>query len=50
MVGFGISGNEPSGNACYHSVCSISSFYLFSKNLKIKIYKTIPVILYRCEA
>jgi hypothetical protein len=42
-----------SGNACYHSVQSLLSSRLFSKNLKVKIYKTIilPVIfvLYGCE-
>ena len=30
-----------SGNACYHSVQSRLSFRLLSKNLKIKIYRTI---------
>jgi len=30
-----------SGNACYHSVQSLLSSYLFSKYLKIKIYKII---------
>jgi hypothetical protein len=40
-----------SGNACYHSVQSLLSFRLLSKNLKIRIYKTIilPVVLYGCE-
>jgi hypothetical protein len=40
-----------SGNACYHSVQSIFSSRLLSKNVKVKIYKTIilPVILYVCE-
>jgi hypothetical protein len=40
-----------SGNACYHSVQSLLSSRLFSKNLKIRIYKTIilPVVLYGCE-
>jgi hypothetical protein len=40
-----------SGNACYHSVQNLLSFSLLSKNLKIKIYRTIilPVVLYRCE-
>jgi hypothetical protein len=35
-----------SGNACYHSVQS-----LLSRNVKVKIYKTIiiPVVLYGCE-
>ena len=41
-----------SGNACYHSVQSLLSSRLLSKNLKIKIYRTIilPVVLYGCEA
>ena len=30
-----------SGNACYHSVQNIFSSRLLSKNLKIKIYRTI---------
>ena len=36
-----------SGNACYHSVQNILSSSLLSKNLKIKIYKTIilPLVL-----
>jgi hypothetical protein len=40
-----------SGNACYHSVQSLLSSSLLSKNLKIKIYRTIilPVVLYGCE-
>jgi hypothetical protein len=40
-----------SGNACYHSVQNLFSYRLISKNLKIKIYKTIilPVVLYECE-
>jgi hypothetical protein len=40
-----------SGNACYHSVQSLLSSSLLSRNLKVKIYKTIilPVILYGCE-
>jgi len=40
-----------SGNACYHSVQNLSSSSLLSKNLKIKIYKTIilPIVLYRRE-
>ena len=39
------------GNACYHSVQNIWSSGLLSKNLKIKIYRTItlPVVLYGCE-
>jgi hypothetical protein len=40
-----------SGNACYHSVQNLSSSRLISKNLKIKIYKTVilPVVLYGCK-
>jgi len=40
-----------SGNACYYSVQNLLSSRLLSKNLKIKIYRTIilPVVLYRCE-
>jgi hypothetical protein len=39
------------GNACYHSVQSLLSSCLLSRNLKVKIYKTIilPVVLYGCE-
>jgi hypothetical protein len=41
-----------SGNACYHSVQNLLSSSLLSKNVKIKIYRTIilPVILYGCES
>jgi hypothetical protein len=40
-----------SGNACYHSVQNLLSSRLLSKNIKIRIYKTIilPVVLYGCE-
>jgi len=40
-----------SGNACYHSAQNLLSSRLLSKNLKIKIYRTIilPVVLYGCE-
>jgi hypothetical protein len=40
-----------SGNACYHSVQSLLSSRLLSRNVKVKIYKTIilPVVLYECE-
>jgi len=40
-----------SGNACYHSVQNLLYSSLLSKNLKIKIYRTIilPVVLYECE-
>ena len=39
------------GNAYYHSVQNLLSSSLLSKNLKIKIYRTIilPVVLYGCE-
>ena len=40
-----------SGNACYHSVQNLLFSKLLSKNLKIKIYRTIilPIVLYGCE-
>jgi hypothetical protein len=40
-----------SGNACYHSVQSVLSSRLLSRNLKVKIYKNtiLPVVLYGCE-
>jgi hypothetical protein len=40
-----------SGNASYHSVQDLLSSRLLSKNLKIRMQKTIilPVILYGCE-
>jgi hypothetical protein len=40
-----------SGNACYHSVQSLLSSRLLSRNVEVKIYKTIilPVLLYGCE-
>jgi hypothetical protein len=39
------------GNACYHSVQSLLSSHLLSRNVKVKIYKSIilPVVLYGCE-
>ena len=39
------------GNACYHSVQNLLSSRLLSRNLKIKVYRTIilPVVLYECE-
>jgi len=39
------------GNACYYSVQNLLSSSLLSKNLKIKIYRTItfPVVLCGCE-
>jgi hypothetical protein len=40
-----------SGNACYHSVQNLLSSSLLTKNLKIKIYRTmiLPVVWYGCE-
>jgi hypothetical protein len=41
-----------SGNACYRSVQNLLSSCLISKNLKIKIYRTVilpVVVLYGCE-
>jgi hypothetical protein len=40
-----------SGNACYHTVQNLLCSRLLSKNLKIKIYRSIilPVVLYWCE-
>ena len=39
------------GNVCYYSAQNLLSSRLLSKNLKIKIYRTIilPVVLYGCE-
>jgi hypothetical protein len=39
------------GNASYQSVRNLSSSSLLSKNIKIRIYKTIilPLLLYGCE-
>jgi hypothetical protein len=44
-------GTADSGNACYYSVQSLVSSRLLSKNVKVKICKTIilPVFLYGCE-
>jgi uncharacterized protein (UPF0332 family) len=38
-------------NACYYSMQNLLSSSLLSKNLKIKIHRTIilPVVLYGCE-
>jgi hypothetical protein len=40
-----------SGNACCNSVQNLLSYHLLSKNIKIRIYKTIilPVVLYGCK-
>jgi hypothetical protein len=39
------------GNACYYSVQNLLSPRLLSKNLKIRIHRSInlPVVLYQCE-
>jgi hypothetical protein len=37
------------GNACYHSVQNILPSHLLSKNVKIRIYRTLSVVLYGCE-
>jgi hypothetical protein len=44
-------GRLNSRNACYYSVQNLLSSRLISKNLKIKIYKTVilPVVLDGCE-
>jgi hypothetical protein len=40
-----------SGNTCYYSIQSLLSSHLLSRNVKVKIYKTIilPFVLYGCE-
>jgi hypothetical protein len=39
------------GNVCFHSVQNLLSSRLLSRNIKIRIYKTIlwPVVSYGCE-
>jgi hypothetical protein len=39
------------GNACYHSVQNLLSCFPLSRNVKIRLYRTIilPIILYGCE-
>jgi hypothetical protein len=45
-----IKGRLKLGNACYHSVQNLLSSSLLSKNLKIKIYRTIILpVVYGCE-
>jgi hypothetical protein len=46
-----ISSRLNSGNACYHSVQSLLSPRLLSRDVKVKMYKTIilPVVLYGSE-
>jgi hypothetical protein len=40
-----------SGNACYHSIQSLLYSRLLSRNVKVKVYKTIlvPLVLYGYE-
>jgi hypothetical protein len=39
-----------SGNVCCYSVQSLLSSHLWSRNIKVKIYKMIrPIVLYGCE-
>ena len=40
-----------SGNACYHLVQNLLSSSLLSKNIKIKIYRTVifPIVFCGCE-
>jgi hypothetical protein len=46
-----IKGRLNSGNACYHLVQNLLSSRLLSKNVKVRIYKTLilPVVLYGRE-
>jgi hypothetical protein len=46
-----IKSRQNMGNACYHSVQNLLSSHLLSRNVKVKIHKTIilPVVLYGCE-
>ena len=39
------------GNACYHSVQNLLPSSLLSKNINIKVYRTVvfPLVLYGCE-
>jgi hypothetical protein len=42
--------NLKSGNACYHSVQNLLCSGFLSKNLKIKIYRTVILpVVYGCE-
>jgi hypothetical protein len=51
LIPEGIKGRFNSGNACYHSIQNFLPSHLLSKNVKIRIYKTIilPVVLYGRE-
>ena len=46
----GIKSRLKSANACYHSVQNLLSYSLLSKNIKIKMYRTVvlPFVLYGC--
>jgi len=46
-----IKSRSKSRNVCYHSVQNLLSSCLLSKNLKIKIHRTVvlPVVLYGCD-
>jgi hypothetical protein len=46
-----IKSRQNSGNACYHSVQSLLSSHVLSRNVMVKVYKTIilPVVLDGCE-
>ena len=46
-----IKSRSKSGSAWYHLMQNLSSSSLLSKNINIKIYRTItlPVVLYGCE-
>jgi hypothetical protein len=51
LIQEGIKRRLNSGNACYHSVQNLLSSHLLSRYAKIRIYKTIIllVVLYGCE-
>jgi hypothetical protein len=51
QLGIHVKSRLNSGNAWYHLVQSLLSSRLLSRNVKVKIYKTIilPVVLYGCE-
>jgi len=44
-------GGGKSGNACYYSVQNLLSSSLLSKDIRVKMYRTIilPFVLYGCE-
>jgi hypothetical protein len=46
-----IKSRSNSGNVCYYSFQNLSYSLMISKNLKIKVYRTVilPVVLYGCE-